>query len=91
MPKFDARTYVRLQQCDEFIPVDFAISEDGRQKARADRLTRVDWDHGPTAVGVTKEVMAALDPSGLKSGFPQRRDAATISRPVIRGRRLTPR
>jgi hypothetical protein len=50
-------TYLQLQQCDEFIPVDFAIAENGREEARADRLTRVDRDNGPTAVGVTKEVI----------------------------------
>jgi hypothetical protein len=77
-----------LQQCDEFISVELAITKDGRQQARADSLTRVDGQNGAPAVGMTKEVMATLD---LATSNPAFLNADKTSRPVIRGSRVTPR
>ena len=60
-----------LQQGDEFISVELAITKDGRQQARADSLTRVDGKNGAPAVGVTKEVVAALHSRNLEPRVPQ--------------------
>jgi hypothetical protein len=77
-----------LQQSDEFIPVELAITKDGRQQTRADSLTRVDGQNGAPAVGVTKEVVAALI---LATANPAFLSADRTSRPVMRGSRVTPR
>lgn len=62
-----------LQQADEFISFDFAITKDGCQQARADSLTRVYGQNCAPAVGVTKEVVAALDSRHFEPRLPQRR------------------
>jgi hypothetical protein len=56
------------------VTFDLAIAEDSRQETRANRRTRVDRDNRSSAVGVTKEVMAALDPGDLEPGLLQGRD-----------------
>src|SRR3989304_3361417 len=64
----------RLQQCDEFISVHLAVAEDCRQQARADDLTGVDRYNGSAAVGMTKEVMTALDSRDFEPCLPPSRD-----------------
>jgi hypothetical protein len=86
--KFDARTHPSLQQCDELITFYLTIAEDRRQETRANGLARVDRNNRSATVGVTKEVWLPLI---LATSNPAFFKAATISRPVIRGRRLTPR
>jgi hypothetical protein len=84
---FDARRWLALQHLDECTPVDLAVAQDGRQETGANRLASVDRYYSSSPVRVPKEVVAALDPSDLSK--PTRRKAATTSRPVTRGRRVT--
>lgn len=77
-----------LQQRDEVIPVQFAITENGCEQTRTDSLTCVDGHDRASAIGVTKEVVAALDSRNLE---PALLKAAMTSLPVILGSRVTPR
>jgi hypothetical protein len=60
-----------LQQRDEVIPVQFAITEDDCEQTRTDSLTCVDGHDRASAIGVTKEVVAALDSRNLEPRLPQ--------------------
>jgi hypothetical protein len=51
--------------------VDFAISEDCRQQARANGLTGMDRDNSSPAVGMAQEVVATLAPCDLEARLPQ--------------------
>ncbi len=71
---FDARPHLALQQRDEGISFDLAVTEDCGQKAWADGLTGMDGDYSAATVGVTKEVMAPLDPGDFETGPSQGSD-----------------
>lgn len=74
MPWFDPRKRAvqhSLQQRDEVISVQFAITENGCEQARTDSLTCVDGHDRASAIGVTKEVVAALDSRNLEPRLPQ--------------------
>jgi hypothetical protein len=77
----------RLQQGGELISFNFAIAKNCREQSGTDRLTRMNRHDGSTAVGMTKEVMAALDSNEWNPTF---LNAAITSRPVTLGRRVTP-
>jgi len=49
---FDARPHLALQQRDEVISLDLAVTEDCSQKAWADGLTGMDRYYRASAVGV---------------------------------------
>jgi hypothetical protein len=61
---------------EEILPGQLAVPEDLGQKPAPDRLAAVNGHHGAAAVGVTEEVMAALDPDDAESELPQCRDEA---------------
>ena len=74
MPLFDPPGGMRkrsLQQPDEVIPVQFAITENGCEQARTDSLTYMDGHDGASAIGVTKEMMTTLDSRNLEPRLPQ--------------------
>jgi len=60
-----------LQQSDELVPFDLAIAENCGQQPRPDRLTGMNGYNGSATVGMTKEVVAALDPGDDEPGLPQ--------------------
>jgi hypothetical protein len=70
-----------LQEARELISLDLAIAEDCGQESRPDRLTCMNRYHGSAPVGMTKKVMAALDPGHLEPGFPQGRDDLSAGDP----------
>jgi len=76
---FDARPHLALQQRDEVISLDLAVTEDCGQKAWADGLTGMDRYYRTAAVGVTKEVMAPLDPGDIEASLPQGSDQLSPS------------
>ena len=71
---FDARTHLALQQRDEVIALDLTVTEDCGQEARTYDLTCMNRYNRSAAVGMTKEVMAALGSSDIESGPPQGSD-----------------
>ena len=65
-----AATATLLQQRDEFVPLELTVTEDGCQEPRADGLPGMDRHNRPKATGVTKEMVAALDPRYLEPRLP---------------------
>jgi hypothetical protein len=76
--------HLASEQAGEILSTDLAVTHDAVQQPGADRPTGVDWHDGCSAIGVTKEVMASLDPDDPEATFPS---AAISSRPVSCGRR----
>ena len=63
-----------LQQRDKLVPIKLAVTENAREQARTNGFTRVDGNDRSSAIGVAKEVVAALDPRNLEPRLPQGRD-----------------
>ena len=59
-----------LVRSDFFLDIfadDFTIPENLGDKSAANGLAAMDGNHGAPAIGVTEEVMASLDPNGIKT------------------------
>jgi len=65
---------VRLDFFSDIFPGDFTIPENLGNESTTDGLAAMDWHHGATAVGVTEEMMASIDPNEIKTKATKRLD-----------------